>query len=131
MKTIEHDTFTRLARSREFLAENHETRITLAGAADIAFLSPFHYHRMFTRAFGQTPQEFLTRVRLERAKTLLRTSGMSVSEICLEVGYESLGTFSAKFHKIEGVSPTEFRRVFSMPELWALKVIPNCMMGFR
>lgn len=123
---VEHGTFLEMCRSREWLAANHGRRVTLAEAADHAGFSPFHYQRLFTRAFGETPLEFLTRIRLERAKKILRISIDPVTEICFDLGYESLGSFSTLFRREVGLPPSEFRRVFSMPDIWALKATPAC-----
>lgn len=126
---VEHETFISLCRSRDYIAENYGRRVSLAEAADVAYLSPFHFQRLFSHTFGESPQEFLMRRRLESAKKLLSGSPLTVSEVCLEVGYESLGSFSTLFRKIEGVAPTEFRRVYHMPRLYALKQIPACALG--
>ncbi|MBX3118371.1 MAG: helix-turn-helix transcriptional regulator [Fimbriimonadaceae bacterium] len=124
---LDMETFRRMLLSREFLAENFAEPMTLAKAAEQAFFSPYHYQRLFTRAFGESPQEFLTRLRLEHAQTLLRGRDLTVSEVCLEVGYSSLGSFSTLFARKMGCPPTEFRRVFSFPGLWELKSIPGCV----
>src|SRR3954471_12960956 len=110
---VEHQTFALLCESRDWLAANYGRRVSLAEAAGRAGFSVFHYQRLFVRAFGETPLEFQTRIRLERAKTILRTSADPVTEICFELGYESLGSFSSRFARHTGVPPTEFRRVFS------------------
>lgn len=128
-RLVEYGTFSRLRENRDWLEFNHSQRVTLQQAAAQAGFSPFHYQRLFQRAFGETPHEFLTRMRLERAKWLLRTSGDTVSEICFELGYESLGSFSTMFTREVGVPPTEFRRIFSAPGLWALKCTPACFRG--
>ncbi len=65
---------------------------------------------MYKLAFRETPHEFLTRLRIERAKTLLATGGHNVTEACFEVGFSSLGSFSALFARRVGLSPSEFRR---------------------
>jgi AraC-like DNA-binding protein len=124
---VDHELFLRLRRSRAFIAEHVTEPIQLADLAYEACFSRFHYQRQFSRAFGETPHEFLTRMRIEHAKKLLRTSDMSVSEICMEVGYQSLGSFSSLFAKREGCAPSEFRRVFTFPGLWTRRVIPACM----
>jgi AraC-like DNA-binding protein len=126
---VDHATFVLLANSRDWLAANSGRRITLPEAAAQAGFSPFHYQRLFLRAFRETPHEFLTRIRLERAKRILRTGIDPITEICFEVGYASLGSFSSLFCRREGVPPTEFRRVFSTPGLWALKCTPACFRG--
>lgn len=125
------ETFALLRESREFLAENFDQKVRLADGAERAFMSPFHYQRMFLRAFGESPHEFITRMRVEAAQQMLRQSQMSVSEICLEVGYESLGSFSDRFRREVGCSPTEFRKVFSVPGLWEIKSVPGCFRFFH
>src|SRR5829696_3521636 len=71
--------------------------------------SRFHFARAFANAYGETPRAYLTRRRIERAKTLLRTANLSVTEICLLVGFESLGSFGTKFRELVGQSPTAYR----------------------
>lgn len=126
---VGYDTFTDLCRSREFIRERFSEPLTLEDAAREAFLSPFHFHRRFSAAFGETPHEFLTRIRLEHARELLRKSSLTVSDVCVEVGFQSLGSFSTLFSRFCGCSPTEFRRVYSAPGLWALKVAPACLLA--
>lgn len=82
--------------------------------ADMAFMSRFHFNRVFASIAGIPPGEFMTALRFERAKDLLLTTELSVTEVCFEVGYGSLGTFSARFAQLVGVGPAEFRR---LPEL--------------
>jgi hypothetical protein len=84
--------------ARDLLAAHAHEPVPLAAAARAAFLSPFHFQRLFTRAFGESPHRFLTRRRIELAKQLLAGDQFSITEICLETGYASLGSFSAKFH---------------------------------
>src|SRR5262249_21162219 len=84
-------------------------RVTLENAAKQACLSPFHFSRVFTQVFGETPHEFVTKMRVEEAKKLLLAGDSSVTEICFEIGYESLGSFSARFRSLTGLSPKEFR----------------------
>ncbi|SPE31150.1 Transcriptional regulator, AraC family (modular protein) [Candidatus Sulfopaludibacter sp. SbA3] len=127
---VEQETFIRLYRSREFLASNFDQRPSLSQAAREACLSPFHYHRMFVRAFGETPHEFVTRRRIERAKQLLARDECPVTEVCLAVGYESLGSFSTLFRAEVGRSPLEYRRslrrIFPAPHLAPYRFIPAC-----
>ena len=88
--------------------------LTLDDLAEMAGLSPFHFARTFRSVAGIPPVEFQTALRFERAKSLLLTSPASVTEICFEVGYGSLGTFSRRFKQMVGVTPAEFR---AMPEI--------------
>jgi len=81
----------------------------LSDVARAACLSPYHFHRSFTVAFGKTPHQYLTAHRLERAAQLLRRTPMSVTQICFDSGFESLGSFSSLFRRNFGTSPREFR----------------------
>jgi AraC-like DNA-binding protein len=127
---VEEQTFARLYRSREFLAGSFDQPLRLSDAASEACLSPFHYHRMFVRAFGETPHDFLTRRRIDRAKQLLARDQCAVTEVCLAVGYDSLGSFSSLFRSVVGRSPSEYRRslrrVFPVPQLAQYRFIPAC-----
>jgi AraC-like DNA-binding protein len=91
---INDDLFRRLCRSRDYIAANLDQPLRLADAAREAYLSPYHYHRLFSQTFGQTPLEFLTRLRIDRAKELLVRDVAPVTDVCFAVGYESLGSFS-------------------------------------
>lgn len=85
--------------------------LPLGAMAEIAGLSPFHFARVFRRVTGIPPGEFLGVLRLERAKHLLLTTDLSVTDICFEVGYSSLGTFTTRFTDLVGVSPGQLRRL--------------------
>jgi AraC-like DNA-binding protein len=87
-----------------------EEELTLTDLSLQADLSEWHFLRAFREAFGETPHAFLTRLRLERAKELLTVSTRAVTEICLDVGFSSLGSFSTLFRRQVGVSPVQFRR---------------------
>jgi len=128
-------TFARLCRARDYLGARYRERVTLENAAREACLSPFHFNRLFTQAFGETPHEFVTRVRIDAAKRLLLSENDSVTEICLEVGYESLGSFSSRFRSLTGLSPTAFRREARISfggfaSHWPLYYIPACYQRF-
>jgi AraC-like DNA-binding protein len=129
---VEEATFARLYRSREFLAASFDRPLRLSEAASQACLSPFHYHRMFVRAFGETPHDFLTRRRIDRAKQLLAGDECPVTEVCLAVGYESLGSFSSLFRNMVGRSPSDYRRslrrVFPAPYVAPHRFIPACFL---
>lgn len=129
---IADETFRRLCRSRDFLAASLDQRVALVDAASEACLSPFHYHRLFARAFGETPHDFLTRMRIDRAKELLARDDRSVTEVCLASGYESLGSFSTRFRSSVGRSPSDYRRelrkIFPVPALAQFRFIPSCFL---
>lgn len=84
--------------------------LTLDDLSLEADLSAWHFLRAFRAAFGETPHEFLTRVRVERARDLLTVTSRPVTEICFDVGFSSLGSFSTLFRRQTGVSPAHFRR---------------------
>ena len=94
--------------------------LTLQDMADIAYLSPNHFHRIFHRIIGIAPGEFLTALRLDAAKRLLLTTSMRVTDICFEVGYSSLGSFTTRFTELVGLAPRRLRQQvehFVMPSL--------------
>jgi AraC-like DNA-binding protein len=129
-RPLSDELFVRLCRSREYLGDCANAPVRLDQAARLVYLSKYHYLRLFTAAFGETPLEFVTRVRMERARSLLLSSEWSVTEICLEVGYESLATFSARFRRFAGCAPSEIRsqlrRSCAMPSLAAIYNVPTC-----
>ena len=99
-----------LTSARDFMRHAYAHPVKLADVSARAHLSPYHFLRVHQRAFGETPHEFLTRVRIERAKTLLAGGNHSVTEVCFEVGFSSLGSFSVLFTRRVGLTPSEFRR---------------------
>jgi AraC-like DNA-binding protein len=128
-------TFARLSRARDYLAAYYRDRVTLEKAAAQACLSPYHFNRLFAQAFGETPHEFLTRRRMDEAKKLLLAENDSVTDICFDLGYESLGSFSAKFRSMTGLSPAAFRREARISfggfaAHWPLYYIPACYQHF-
>jgi AraC-like DNA-binding protein len=78
-------------------------------AAESGF-SKFHFARSFKDAYGETPAQYLTRRRVERAKDLLRHANLTVTEICMLVGFSSLGSFSSRFTELVGMPPSIYRR---------------------
>ena len=100
----------RLLRARDAMDRAYDQPLDVPALARVALMSPAHFIRTFRRAFGETPHRYLQRRRVERATFLLRETDTSVSEICLDVGFASLGTFSRTFRDIIGLSPTEYRR---------------------
>jgi AraC family transcriptional regulator len=83
--------------------------MTNSNMADIACLSPCHFNRLFRHATGIPPIQFHYALRLDRAKRLLVGTDLSITEICFEVGYNSLGTFTSRFNQLVGLSPSAFR----------------------
>jgi AraC-like DNA-binding protein len=109
-----------LLRARDLIDARYAEPLDVAQVARAAHASPAHFSRGFKAAFGETPHQYLLTRRIERAKHLLRTTSMPVTEVSLEVGCRSLGSFSAAFKRIVGVTPTDYRK--SVPPLG----IPTC-----
>ncbi|MGH3085779.1 MAG: helix-turn-helix transcriptional regulator [Rubrobacteraceae bacterium] len=85
--------------------------LSLHDMAEIAHLSPYHFARVFRRVTDIPPGEFMTALRLERAKRLLLTTDLSATEVCFEVGYNSPGTFTTRFKELVGLPPGRMRRL--------------------
>lgn len=85
--------------------------LSLAEMAEMAYLSPFHFHRIFRSLTGIPPGEFLAALRLDAAKRLLLTTSLSVTDVCFELGYTSLGTFTTRFTHLIGLSPLQVRHL--------------------
>ena len=83
--------------------------LDVAKLARTALMSQAHFSRSFRAAYGETPYSYLMTRRIERAKALLRSGELSVTEVCLEVGCTSLGSFSARFTELVGETPTAYR----------------------
>ena len=98
-----------LERARELIDAQYTRPLNLDELARAAHFSRYHFLRAFRRAYYATPHEYITRKRIERAKELLAGSELTVTEICFEVGFESLGSFSSLFHKLVGWSPSIYR----------------------
>ena len=87
--------------------------IDLEQMAAQAGFSKFHFARAFKDAYGETPANYLSRRRVERAKDLLRSANLTVTEVCMLVGFSSLGSFSSRFSEMVGMSPSAFQRASS------------------
>jgi len=99
----------RLLQIRDTMDRRYGEPLDIAGLARLAHLSPAHFSRRFAATFGETPHRYLQRRRIERASFLLRESDRSITEVCMAVGFTSLGTFSRTFRSVMGTSPTQYR----------------------
>jgi len=99
----------RLCIARDVLEGNLDQTIRLDELARLASLSPFHLHRHFKKAFGVTPKAYRTRLRFERAASSLRKTSIPVTEVAMDAGFASLGSFSSLFKRRFGVSPVGYR----------------------
>ena len=100
----------RLLRARDAMDRTYADPLDVRALARIACVSEAHFIRTFRATFGETPHRYLQRRRVERSMWLLRETNRSVTDICLDVGFSSLGTFSRTFRDIVGVPPIAYRR---------------------
>ncbi len=105
------DVHRRLLRARDLMDRRYADPLDIARLSAVAVMAPSHFIREFGRVFGETPHHYLQRRRVERAMFLLRTGEHSVTDVCLEVGFTSLGTFSRMFREVVGQSPSRYRAV--------------------
>ncbi|HLK21870.1 MAG TPA: AraC family transcriptional regulator [Bryobacteraceae bacterium] len=129
---LEREAFGRLCRARDLLREVREQRLPIPEVAREAGMSPFHFIRRFEALFGATPHQFRIQSRLEDAKLLLARGEHNVTEVCLEVGFESLGSFSDLFARRVGMTPSAYQRsarvLVQVPaDFPPLKMFPGCL----
>src|ERR1035437_7975337 len=96
-----------VARAIRHMKEHLAAPLNLDELAQTAAISKFHFVRVFDETTGTTPHQFLSCLRIQRAKELLLKSSSPITEVCLEVGYNSLGSFSSTFSELDGLSPQE------------------------
>jgi AraC-like DNA-binding protein len=118
----------RLLRARDAMDRSYAEALDIEALAGSVHLSRAHFIRSFRETFGETPHRYLQRRRIERAMSLLRETDRPVTEICLDVGFVSLGTFSRTFREIVGSSPREYRvREQAAPRAAIRAGVPGCM----
>jgi AraC-like DNA-binding protein len=100
----------RLLRARDAMDRAYAEPLDVRTVAAVAHVSPAHFSRSFRAVFGETPHRYLQRRRVERSMFLLRETDRSVTDICFDVGFTSLGTFSRTFRNIVGESPSDYRQ---------------------
>lgn len=101
--------FAHLRRARDRMDREYARPLDVPALARTALMSPAHFSRQFRAAYGETPYSYLLTRRIERAKALLRRGDLTVTEVCMEVGCTSLGSFSSRFTELVGESPTVYR----------------------
>jgi AraC-like DNA-binding protein len=104
-----------LLRARDLADRQYAEPLDVAALAREAHVSPRHFSRSFAETFGETPYQYLLTRRIERARHLLRTTDMQVLEVCMSVGFTSVGSFTTTFRRHVGMSPTEYRRAHARP----------------
>ena len=121
MSRAVEDSNRRLLRARDAMDGSYASPLDIAALARVAHVSEAHFIRTFRDTFGETPHRYLQRRRVERSMFLLRETERSVTEICLDVGFTSLGTFSKMFREIVGETPSAYRKGHGPI------VAPNCV----
>ena len=119
------DLLVHLRRARDHIDRNHAAPLDLDRLAAVAGMSKYHFVRCFEATYGETPLRYVTRRRIERAQDLLRHADLTVTEICMVVGYTSLGSFSSRFRELVGESPSAYR------DRWAARGgahVPGCFL---
>lgn len=112
-RPVPEDLLPHLRRARDFIDREYARPLDLTGMAAAAGVSKYHFLRCFAATYGRTPALYLAERRIERAQDLLRATNTTVTEVCLLVGYTSLGSFSRKFTELVGVSPSEYQAKFA------------------
>jgi transcriptional regulator GlxA family with amidase domain len=130
--TLPGETFRGVVRSRDVIHARWADSVSVAQLAREAGLSEFYFIRSFERAFGVTPHRYQVRLRLANAKRLLQSSARSVTEICFETGFSSLGSWSSLFAREFGRSPTAYRRemvrLYQVPRPFQRVLVPMCFL---
>lgn len=123
------DIYQRIAAAKVFIDDNYQEDIDLEQISKQAFLSRFHFHRLFKQVYKRTPLQYITQKRLGKAKDLL-SKNKPVTEVCNEVGFESIGSFSVLFKKEIGFAPQYYRNMAYRKKMEQLaqpkKAIPHC-----
>ena len=112
-----------LRRARDLADRHYAEPLDLEALAAAAGVSKYHFLRCFAATYGKTPAVYLTERRIERAQDLLRATNLTVTEVCMLVGYSSLGSFSSKFRALVGVSPSAYQAKFAAQ---GVPHIPGC-----
>jgi AraC-like DNA-binding protein len=109
MRFLSSDIYHRLVSGKMFIDAHFDEPIQLGNIATHAHLSPFHFHRLFTKVYRITPHQYITKKRLEKAKELLKTGNTTLTGICIGIGFESYGSFSILFKKHCGIPPKKYQ----------------------
>jgi len=121
--------YRRIVQAKLYIDGNFQKKIDLDNISDQAFFSKFHFIRLFKNAYGKTPHQYLTRVRIDKSQLLL-AQGIPVSEVCFMVGFDSVSSFTGLFKREVRLTPAEFQkkqleRKRNISEL-PLHYVPNC-----
>lgn len=127
MSRAVEDRNRRMLRARDTIDRSFAEPLDVAALARVAHVSPAHFARQFRAVFGETPHRYLQRRRIERAMELLCDTDRPVTEVCLDVGFASLGTFSRTFSAVVGESPSAYRERAVASRRGADQYVPACV----
>ena len=128
---IHPELLSRLCHARELLRDWEDEPLSVSEVAQNSGLTRFHFIRLFKAIFGETPHQYRSRLQIEKAKHLLILNDLSITNVCMAVGFSSLGSFSTLFSRRVGMPPSEFQRRHrpaSAPERQLpASLIPGCL----
>jgi AraC-like DNA-binding protein len=126
-ETTSPDVYARLCRARKFIDLCYDLPLNLDQISSEACFSRYHFLRLFRQTFDKTPHQYLVERRIEKAKELLTSNDLRITDICFEVGFQSLGSFSSLFHRYVGHPPMTYREKIRESES-ARRKIPGCFL---
>lgn len=122
--------YRRIVQAKLFIDRHFREKINIEDIAEEASFSRFHFIRLFRQAYGNTPHQYLMSLRMLEAEKLMANPGLNIQDICFEIGFESVGTFTTQFTKIYGKTPkTRQKEILEKKRLTSeepLKTIPGC-----
>jgi AraC-like DNA-binding protein len=130
MPVLTPDIYQRIVAAKVYIDENYHEPIDLEQISRQAFISRFHFHRLFRQVYKKTPHQYVTQTRMDAAKVLLAKEGISITDVCNRIGFESPGSFSSLFRKQNGYSPQYYRNIAWLKKKLAeeepKRFIPHC-----
>jgi AraC-like DNA-binding protein len=128
---IHPELLSRLCQARDLLRDWDDDPLSVSAVARVSGLSRFHFIRLFKAIFGETPHQYRSRAQIEKAKHLLTLTDLSITDVCMSIGFSSAGSFSTLFLCRVGVSPSDFRRRYRPAALaegqLPASMIPGCL----
>ena len=128
---IRPELLSRLCHARDLLRDWEDESVSISAVARASGLTRFHFIRVFKALFGETPHQYRSRAQIEKAKHLLVMADLSITDICMAVGFSSLGSFSTLFRRRVGTSPSEFQRRYrpasAHERQLPASLIPGCL----
>lgn len=127
--------YRKIVAAKLYIDRNFADDIDVENIASEGCFSKFDFIRRFNRTYGQTPRQYLIRVRMEAAAALLKRDALSIQDVCFCVGYQTLSSFSARFREYFGTSPKQFqlqhRQRAALIQKAPLSFVPNCMISMK